>query len=277
MIGLVTDSASQMPPALAARLGVEIVPVIVTVDGGRFREGVDLEPADFWARFADGDVPDVTTSQPSPGEIADVYRRVVDAGATEIVSVHVGADHSGTINAARLAADLVPVPVHLVDTGTASFGISCCVWEAATVLADGGSAGDAATRAKDVAARVGSTFIIQALDFARRGGRLEPLLPDGHDGVMVLGGLGGAVDVLATGTTVDELCDRMVEPMLRDGVPIRAGVSLADRSTLVFTEGIESRLRDSAVAVDLVRYDVGPSIAAHTGPGTAGGFWYPVP
>ena len=93
---------------------------------------------------------------------------------------------------------------------------------------------------------------------------------------MVLGGLGGAADLLATGHTVDELCDHMVEPMLRDGVPIRAGVSLADPATIVFTEGIESRLRESAVDVDLVRYEAGASIGAHTGPGTAGGFWYPV-
>ncbi len=256
MIGLVTDSASQMPPDLASRLGVEVVPVIVTLDGKRFLEGVDLTPSDFWSRFA-------------------AYG-TADGAATEIVSIHVGADHSGTLNASRLAAELVDLPVHLVDSGTASFGVSCCVWEAAEVLARDGSAAEAATRAKEAAASVGTTFIMQALEFARAGGRWDDRLPDDHDGVMVLGGLGGAADLLATGHTVDELCDRMVEPMLRDGVPIRAGVSLADPATIVFTEGIESRLRESAVDVDLVRYEVGASIGAHTGPGTAGGFWYPV-
>lgn len=276
MIGLVTDSASQIPDGLARRLDVAVVPVIVTVDGSRHREGIDLDADTFWARFAGPTLPEVTTSQPSPGEVAEVYARLVDRGATEIVSVHVGAEYSGTLNAARLGADMVDVPVHLVDTGTASFGVTCCVWEAAAVRAAGGSVGDIATRAKAIAAETGSTFIIQALDFARRGGRLAHRLPDDHDGVMVLGGVGGAIDHLATGHGVDELCDRMVEPMLRGGGPIRAGVSLADDATLPFTEGIEARLRDSGVDVDLVRYRVGPSIAAHTGPGTAGGFWYPV-
>ncbi|MEM7143277.1 MAG: DegV family protein [Actinomycetota bacterium] len=276
MIGLVTDSTSQIPADLAARLDVDVVPVHVTVDGTRFLEGVDIGPDEFWGRFADGRLPEVTTSQPSPGEIADVYRRQIANGATEIVSVHVGAEHSGTINAARLAADLVDVPVHMVDTGTASFGVSCCVWEAAESIRAGASAGDAAIRAKDTAAITGTTFIIQALDFARKGGRFDKHLPDGHDGVMVLGGVAGAADLLATGHTVDELCDAMVAPMLADGVPIRAGVSLADAATSVFADGIEERLLDSDVDVDLVRYRVGPSIAAHTGPGTAGGFWYPV-
>lgn len=274
MIGIATDSASQLPADLAARLGVVVVPVIVTVDGTRYREGVDLDADGFWDRFADDALPEVTTSQPSPGEVAVIYEGLVAAGATEIVSIHVGAEHSGTLNAARLAADLVDVPVHLVDSGTASFGVSCCVWEAASVVAAGGDAAEAAARAKDVATSVGTTFIIQAMDFARRGGRLQ--LPADHDGVMVLGGVGGAIDLLSTGRGLDELCDLMVEPMVRDGVPIRVGVSLADAATLAFTEGIEARLRDSAVEVDLVRYRVGPSIAAHTGPGTAGGFWYPI-
>lgn len=275
MIALVTDSSSQIPPELAARLGVDIVPVVVSVDGIDYREGVDLHADDFWDRFGTGDLPEVTTSQPSPGDVAAVYERLLVAGATEIVSVHVGEAHSGTLNSARLAADELALPVHLVDSGTASFGVTCCVWEAAASLAAGASAGEAAEAARATAPTIGSTFIIQALEFARRGGRLAAHLTDDHDGVMVLGGVGGAIDVLATGHSIDELCDQMVAPFLADGRPFRAGVSLADPATAVFTEGIEARLRASDLCVDLVRYRVGPSIAAHTGPGTAGGFWYP--
>jgi hypothetical protein len=68
----------------------------------------------------------------------------------------------------------------------------------------------------------------------------------------------------------------MVAPFLAEGRPIRAGVSIADPATEVFAAGIEQRLLAGDVPVDLVRYRVGPSIAAHTGPGTAGGFWYPI-
>jgi fatty acid-binding protein DegV len=194
------------------------------------------------------------------------------------VSVHVGAEHSGTVNSARLGAAMAEVDVHVVDSGTASFGVSCCVWEAAETLAAGGTAADAAARAEEVVPHVGTTFIIQALDVARRSGRLDDRLAPACDGdaVTVLGGTGGAIEVLATGRTLDELCDAMVAPFLESGRPIRAGVCLADPATLPFTEGLEARLRDAPITVDLVRYRVGPSIAAHTGPGTAGGFWYPV-
>ena len=276
MIALVTDSSSQIPPDLVERFGGEVIPVVVSIDGVDHREGVDIDADDFWRRFAGTELPEVTTSQPSPGAIAAVYERLAADGASEIVSVHVGAEHSGTLNAARIAADAAEATVHLVDSGTASFGVTCCVWEAASALADGASAIEAADRVRAVAPTIGTTFIIQALDFARKGGRLAPRLTEDHDGVMVLGGVDGALDVLATGHSVDELCDQMVAPFLAEGRPIRAGVSLADPATEVFADGIEARLRASDVCVDLVRYRVGPSIAAHTGPGTAGGFWYPI-
>ncbi len=276
MIALVTDSASQIPPSLVDRFGVRVVPVTVTIDGDDFREGVDLFADDFWRRFADGNSPDVTTSQPSPGDFRAVYDDAIVAGATEIISVHVAADVSGTIHSASIAADLVAADVHIVDSGTASFGVSSCVWEAAAAVAEGGSAIEAAERAAKMAPYVGTSFIIQALDFARQGGRFDFHLPDDAEGVLVLGGLGTAIDITGTGRSVDELCDLMVAPFLSDGVPVRAGVCLADPATLPFTEGIEERLSASDLVVEMVRYRVGPSIAAHTGPGTAGGFWWPV-
>lgn len=276
MIAVITDSSAQMPPDLAARYSIGVIPVVVTIDGVDFEEGVDLTPDDFWALCVGDQLPEVTTSQPSPGVIAQHYRAAAERGATEIVSVHVGTEHSGTVNAARIASEMVDIPIRLVDTGTASFGVTCCAWEVAAAIEAGATAAEAAARGEATAELVGTTFIIQALDFARAGGRFNDKLPEGHDGVMVLGGVGGAIDVLGSAHTVDELCDQMVAPWIADGRPIRAGVALADPGTLVFTEGIEARLRDADIEVDVVRYRIGPSIAAHTGPGTAGGFWYPI-
>lgn len=274
MIALVTDSASQIPPELAARFGVRVAPIIVNVDGVEYREGVDLTADDFWSRLSDGRVPEVTTSQPSPGTFSKIYRSAAEQGATDIVSVHVGAEHSGTVNSARIAAETVDVNVHIVDSGTASFGVSCCVWEAETAIAAGASVPEVLARLDRIRPVIGTAFILGALDLARRGGRLSPELLEEREGIAVISGYGSALEVVAQGHTVDELCDQITACFLADGRPIRAGVCLADPATLMFTEGIEQRLRAAPVEVDLVRYRVGPSIAAHTGPGTAGGFWY---
>lgn len=275
MIGLVTDSASQIPVDLAVRLGAHVVPIVVSIDGIDHREGIDLTADEFWSRVEGGAIPDVSTSQPSPGEIAAVYQQAVAAGATEIVSVHVGADVSGTVNAAALAAGLVDVPVHVVDSGTASFGVTACLWRAADALAAGATGSEAAEAATSLAPSIGTSFILQGLDFARAGGRFENTLPDEADDVIVLGGYGTALDVIGSARDVDTLCDLIVAPFTADGHAVRAGVGLADDSTATLTAMIEARLRAHDLVTEVVRYRVGPSIAAHTGPGTAGGFWWP--
>ncbi|MEM8709299.1 MAG: DegV family protein, partial [Actinomycetota bacterium] len=127
-VGFVTDSASQIPAELAARIGAHVVPIVVTIDGVDHREGVDLTADAFWDTLTGQELPEVGTSQPSPGELAAAYEAAIAAGAQAIVSVHVGSDVSGTVNAAHLAAELVSVPVHVVDSGTASFGVAACLW-----------------------------------------------------------------------------------------------------------------------------------------------------
>jgi len=279
VIALVTDSASQLPPELAVEFGIRVAPIIVNIGGVEYREGIDLTAEDFWAQVSNGDLPQITTSQPSPGTFSDIYRSAIEQGATDIVSVHIGAEHSGTVNSARIAAETVDVDIHIVDSGTASFGVSCCVWEAASAIAAGASAQEVVARAQRIRPAIGTAFILSALDFARRGGRFNPeLLDDSEQSerqvVAVLSGYGSELKVVAQGHSVEELCDQIVACFLAEGRPIRAGVCLADPATLVFTEGIEQRLRAAPVEVELVRYRVGPSIAAHTGPGTTGGFWY---
>ena len=282
MISLVTDSASQIPPKLVERLEVTVIPVRIAVDGIEYLEGIDLDADEMWELLArQGDTtPTVKTSQPPPGDFVDVYESLAEAGATDIVSVHVGEAFSGTLNSARLAVEVlesrgVRVNVHLVDSNTASFGVTCCVWEAAIALTNGATAAAAAARATEVAPTIGTAFIVQAVAFAQAGGRFWVELPDDADEVIVLAGTGTDIDVVSSGRSIDELCDQMVDRLLAPTGRLRVGV--ADPSTGPFVDGIEDRLAASGRDLDVVRYRAGPSIAAHTGPGTAGGFSYPVP
>lgn len=274
MIGLVTDSTSQLPPELARRYGVEVVPVTVTVDGVDHREGVDLDADDFYARYEAG-TPEVVTSQPSPGAFTQAYGRLVERGATEILSVHVSAEMSGTLNAARLAAGTVPVPVRLVDSATASFGVSCCVWEAAESIRAGADLEEAARVAERTAATVRSVFIVQALELARAGGRLDFDQPVDADAIPVLETAGTDFEVIAEVRTVEEAADAMAHRILRGGGPLRVAIGTADRAAAPFWLALEERVTGHELVTEMVRYRVGPSIGAHTGPGSAGAFFWP--
>lgn len=276
MIGFCTDSSAQLPPDLRDRYRVEIVPLTVTVDGTDYLEWVDLDADRFYGFFAGGATPEVSTAAPSPGRFGEAYRALAEAGATEILSVHIGSALSGTLNAARLAAQLAPVPVRLVDTGTASFAVSCCLWEAAEAVAAGAGLEAAAEVAGRVAARTGNVFVVRAVELVRRGGRMGAAEDGAEDGaVPVLRLVGGAYEPVARARSVEEAADVMAAAVLAGGDRLRVGISVADASGAPVREALERRLAGAPGIVEVVRYRVGPSVGAHSGPGTAGAVWYP--
>ncbi|HEX6597639.1 MAG TPA: DegV family protein [Acidimicrobiales bacterium] len=277
MTRIVTDSNSQIPPALVERYGITVVPLTVTVDGQPYAEGVDLDADEFWRRFEAG-TPEVSTSQPSSGRFAAAYDRLVAEGADEILSIHIGASVSGTVNAARLAAADVAVPVRIVDTGTASFGVALCTWAAAEVVDAGGTMEDAVRAAEETAGGIGSVFVVRALDLPRAGGRLAAGTPSAV-AIPVLTMAGGRMEVVGEAADERGVADVMaahVRAWRQGDERLRVGVGVADAGVAHFWEALEERLGDVAEVGEIVRYRVGPSVGVHTGPGTVGAMYAPI-
>jgi len=275
-IGIVTDSNAQLPPGLVDRYGVEIVPLTVTVDGREYLEGVDLDADGFYARFQTAR-PAVSTAQPSPGQFAAAYEAVAARGATEILSVHIGSSVSGTVNSARLATRVAPVPVRIVDTGTASFAVSLCLWEGAEAVAAGATLEEAALAAERVSATVGNVFVVGALDVARAGGRLSGVVSAEAATLPVLTLSGGVMQQVDRVVDVEAAADAMARFVLAAGPSLRVGVGLSDSGTAPLVVALEDRLRAAPQVRELVRYRIGPSVGAHTGPGTVGAMFAPAP
>ncbi len=276
MIGICTDSNSQIPAELTEQYGIVVVPITVELDGREYLEGVDLDADAFYQRFSHGHRPTVVTSQPSPGQFAVAYDELAERGCREILSIHVGSNVSGTVNSARLAARSAPVPVRLVDTGLASFGVACCVWQAAIAVEQGASIEAAATAAEAIAPLIGNVFIVAAIDLVRAGGRAAPSLVAGGAGTPVLTLHDGRVESLGLAATLDDAVESMAAAALASGLPINVAVGLADRDGSAVSEALLARLQPEPLVRDIVRYRVGPSVGAHTGPGTAGAFFFPV-
>jgi DegV family protein with EDD domain len=275
VIGLVTDSNAQLPADLRQRYQVGVVPLTVVVDGTPYKEGIEITTAEFYERLQRG--AEVSTAAPSPGEVLAVYDQVASAGATEILSIHIGSNTSATVNAVNVAAGGSPVPVEIVDTGTASFAVACCVWAAGEVLNGGGGIADAGAVARRVAATVGNVFIVGALDLARRGGRLAADAVEAEgEGLPVLALAGGQMNVVGNVHDAEAAVEAMTEYLVEAaaGAPQRVGVGDAVAPDLAAEYA--ARLADRPEVAELVRYEIGPTVGAHTGPGTAGACFFPM-
>ncbi len=271
-IAIVTDSNAQLPEALVERLDVTVVDIPIVIDGDS-RPEREIDVDDFYARLAEG--AEVSTSQPSPGDFAAAYRRLASDGADAIVSIHVGSALSGTTNSARLAAELVDVPVDIVDTGQTSFSIGLCV-TAAVAARDGGADGDAvADAARSAATRLGNVFVVSGLVLADGGGRLDVhgAADVSADEVPVVRLAGTDLDVVASVRDLDAAVAAMVDTIAREPGPLRVGVGVGDRGVMAIHDRMLERLRAMDHVVDVISYRCGPSVGAFSGPGVAGAAW----
>lgn len=272
MIGVCTDSNSQLPDDIRAAFGIEVVPLTVTVDGTDFLEGVELDADRFYAAFADRR-PAVATAAPGPARFAEAYRRLAARGASAILSVHIGSEISATLNAARLGAAEADVLVRLVDTGSASFVVAFAALAAAEAIATGAALDDAASTAESVARRCGNVFTVRSLDVARAGGRLAAHQQPVVD-TPVLSLRDGRMTTVGSAATADDAEHLMTNVVLAAGRRLRVGVGASDASSMPLARALAARLRAAREVHDLISYRIGPSVGAHTGPGTAGAVYY---
>ena len=263
MIMVCTDSSSLLPPSVAAALGISVAPVGVAVDGSPFEEGVDLDADGFYARMELG--ARVTTSQPSSGRFALLYEAAAAAGATHVLSIHLDERVSGTVGAATLAARDARVPVTVVDTGTASFGVAICVMAAAESLAVGRTVAEVIGRIRTVVAGIGNVFVAGGAP----GGRVST-----PPGLPLLSFVEGATRPVGSTTDLSDAAEAMARTISEQGEGLHVAVGHASVATRAAADALADKLEQSRSVVDVIRYRVGPSVGAHTGPLSFGAFWW---
>lgn len=170
-VAVVTDSTASLPPDLAREHGITVVPLQVVVGADAFDEG-SPEATPAAVAVALRDFRPVSTSRPSPEVLREVYARLAAEGATEIVSVHLSSEMSGTFESAQVAARDSEVPVHCVDSRQVGVATGYAALAAAGAAAVGATGAEAAEAASARAARCSSYFYVDTLEYLRRGGRI---------------------------------------------------------------------------------------------------------
>ena len=209
-----------------------------------------------------------------PAAMLEAYERAAAEGATEILSVHLSGELSGTVESSQLAAKESPVPVTTVDSRQLGMATGFGVLAAADVLAAGGSAAEAAAVAEKRTSGTTSLFYVDTLEYLRRGGRIgaaaallgsalsvKPLLKleDGRiatiEKVRTTGRALGRLEELAVSAAGDQKVDLAV-----------AHLANPERAELL-AGNLRTRLASNLDGRDVVVGEVGAVIGAHVGPG----------
>jgi len=273
-VRVVTDSTAVLPAEMISAAGLRVVPLTVSISGEQGLEGIEVTPDDVADALAERRH-HVTTSRPAPAEFAAVYRELLDAGATGVVSVHLSSRLSGTYEAALMAAEEFAGSVRVVDSMAAGSAVGFVALAAATVAGSGADTERVRQAAMAAAGRIETHFYVDTLEYLRRGGRISAasaLLGTALAVKPILHVLRGEVVLKEKVRTslrgLARLVELAVETAGESDVDIAVQhLAAADRAEELrdqLTERLAGKVHDAFVA------DVGAVIGAHTGPGVIG-------
>jgi len=277
-VRFVSDSTINLPDHVVEEWGVSIAPVYVLFGEESMKDAGEQSVAEFYKRLAQADeLP--TSSQPTPADIAEIYRQLAREGATDIISIHVTGRSSGTCNSAELAKAMLAdedVNIHVVDSESTSLHMAFMLREAMDTVENGGTAADALGAIEWVKAHSDMFFTVTRVEHLERSGRTQGAQQAIQAAVEVQ-----PVVTIAEGipTVIDQVrtrrsgFSRVLELMQEaaGGQPIRR-LGVVHGNVLPFAEQLADMAAEafSFPRDQIMIGDFGPGLTVHFGPGLLG-------
>ena len=169
---IVTDSATDINLLPMGDVDIPVVPLRVKVGESELLDKISMTQDEFYQLLEDtGELP--VTSQPSPGEFANIYRELAK-NDPDILSIHMSSGLSGTHNSAVLAADMVPeANITVVDTKTLAAAAGWQVWAAVRGIELGWPKERIVAKLKEIGDATSSIFTLKELKYLIHGGGIS--------------------------------------------------------------------------------------------------------
>lgn len=273
---ILTDSGSDLSPALMAEWGVKYESLTLRFEGSdKEYTNADITAAEFYQRMREGEA--AKTAAINAEDFKALFEPELEKG-NDVLYLGFSSGLSTTYNSARLAAEELTEKyperkVIAVDTLCASAGEGLIVYLAVQKQKAGASIEEAAQYIEEIKLKICHWFTVDDLKYLKRGGRvspavafvgglldIKPVMHVDNDGHLVLvsksRGRKAALAALAKKYT------ELAEDPANGTIYISNGDCMEDAKTLG-----ELIKKEHGNGVDLIT-DIGPVIGAHSGPGT---------
>lgn len=271
-VAVVLDSTANLSPEMLAENDLETIPLNLIWGGESFRDGVDITTDQFYERLAQSsDLP--TTSQPSVGDFHEFFTRVAET-ADSIVCVTLSSDLSGTYASAIGAADMLEIPIEVVDSRSVSVGHGYIALGAARAAQTGADFKDVSQAAHDLVPKTDVYFAVDTLEYLHRGGRIGGaswLIGSALSIKPVLQIVDGKIDDLARVRTKKKALKYLVD-LAEEKYKGQENIHLAVVDAVCPDQARElgEELQKRLNPVELIYSVLSPVIGTHGGPGTLG-------
>lgn len=168
-IAVLTDSGSDVPAEIAAKLGIFVLPLQVNYRARSFRDGVEIDAQTVYEGL-ETEVP--TTSLPLGSDLTELLEKIKREGYTRILGVLLSSGLSGTYNMVRLAAVDSPIPMEVLDTKNIGIGSGMSAIKAAELANAKVPYDEIVNLTQKSIENTKIFFVLSTLEYLKRGGRI---------------------------------------------------------------------------------------------------------
>ena len=272
-VAIVTDSTAYLPPEYLKQYNIAVTPLSVIVDDQVYTDGVDLPPGEFYNRLtASRTMP--TTSKVMPAAMQLTFQSLL-LQSYDVLGIFISSKISSTVESAIQARSMLPSAaenIAILDSRWTSMAMGWPVLAAARAAQAGEDLAQCHRIAETACAQSGVLFVIDTLEFLRRGGRLggakaflgtllniKPLL-EMRDGQIE------AVEKVRTRPKALQRLLEVVTERLKGKTHIRLAATHANaaKEAANLLEAADARLSP----VETLCCPLSPVLGTHAGPGT---------
>ena len=265
---IVTDSTADLTEEEVKQFEISIVPMNISIDDENYIDGVTITKEEFKEKMiASAELP--KTAQPSIGRFVEVYDELGKNGDS-VISIQMMRSISGTVDAARQAADITETNVTVVDSDFTSRSMGIIVKEAAKAAQDGKTVEEILEIIEDAKKRTTLYLTVVNLDNLIKGGRISQLMGMFSNLLNIklfLQVINGKIEIIQKGRGLKSLqkkYDEIFEQMKSAPNGIQEiGIMHAGLSD--FNQGNIARARELFPDVPLTIVTTSPIIMSHTG------------
>jgi DegV family protein with EDD domain len=272
-VAIVTDSTAYIPAELTRQLNITVVPLILIWGKEAFEDGRDMLPEDFYRRMANSKVIP-TTSQATILSLKNAFEGLLGQGY-DVLGIFLSSKLSGTLQSAYQARVMIPKgqdQITIVDSLATTMAMGWPVLTAARAAAQGENLVACQTLTKKARDQTGVFFVVETLEYLRRGGRIggaQALLGTVLNIKPLLELQDGRIEPVERIRTKKHALSRMldhIEEKVAGHTPIRMAVVHANAEAEALSLLETARLRFNPI--ESFHSPLSPVIGTHAGPGT---------
>ena len=283
-VSVVTDSVASIPKELLEKLKIHFVPYYIHRGTETLRDMVTATAESFYEWMLSAtELP--TTANPSPGEYLEKYIQLAEQGVREIISIHISSKASGAFGAAATAKNMLAekfpkVRVELIDSLNVQMCQGWMVIEAARAALKGHSLREISAKVNEmipVSRMLQTADTLKYLYMGGRIGRAKHLVGSMLDIKPIISMENGEIIALGQGRTRKKVYKMMVDKLDNFAGQSAVKIAYVHAAALEEAEKLKALVEQRVEVVESMICDLAPALGVHSGPGTVGFCFFPVP